>query len=103
LWARCTSGSRRAGQAAFALGALASQLAGAAHGLGLLARLLLRRLLVVVAELHLAEDAFTLKLLFQGAQRLIHIVIANNYLQAQPPFVNRQICLSETPKSRDSP
>ena len=96
---RCTGRrpgrSRGGGQTAFALGTLASKLAGAAHGLGLLARLLLGRLLVVVAELHLAEDAFALKLLFQGPERLIHIVIANNYLQAASPFVNRQICLSE--------
>jgi len=76
---------------ALALRALAGELTGAAHGLGLLARLLLGGLLVVVAELHLAEDTLPLELLLQGAQRLIHIVIANNYLQAEPPSC-RQNC-----------
>src|SRR5690606_5900460 len=72
--------SRRCDQA-FALCALASQLAGATNGLGLLASLLLRGLLVVVAKLHLAEDAFALQLLLERAQRLINVVIANDYLQ----------------------
>jgi hypothetical protein len=72
---------RWSGQAAFALQALASQLTGAAHGLGLLASLLLRGLLVVVAQLHLTEDAFALQLLLERAQRLINVIIANDYLQ----------------------
>src|SRR3954470_9030640 len=53
-------------QKAFALHALADQLAGAADGFRLLTGLLLRRLLVMATELHLAEDAFTLHLLLQG-------------------------------------
>jgi hypothetical protein len=77
------------GQAAFTLGALTGQLAGAANGFRLLTRLLFGRLLVVVPQLHLAEDAFALQLLLERAQRLVDIVIANNYLQADPPFVNR--------------
>ena len=85
LRASGTGGSGRSGKTALALSTLASELAGAAHGFSLLARLLLGRLLVVVAELHLAENAFALKLLLQSAERLIHIVIANNYLQAQRP------------------
>src|SRR5690606_31040567 len=81
---RTGSGGRTrsgAGQQAFALGALAGQLASAAHGLGLLTGLLLRGLLVVVTQLHLAEDAFTLELFLERAQRLVNIVIAYDYLQ----------------------
>ena len=74
--------SRRGGQTAFALGALAGELTGTTNGLSLLTSLLLRRLLVVVPELHLTENAFALQLLLQRAQRLVDIVIANNYLQA---------------------
>ena len=70
------------GQATFALRTLAGELARTAHSLSLLAGLLFRRLLIVVAKLHLAEDAFALELLLQGPESLIHIVIANNYLQA---------------------
>jgi len=73
---------RRGGDAALALGALAGELTSATDGFGLLPRLLFRGLLVIIAELHFAENAFALKLLLQGAQRLIHIVIANDYLQA---------------------
>ena len=72
---------RWGGQTAFALGALAGQLAGAAHGLGLLASLLFGGLLIVVAQLHLAEDAFALQLFLQRAQRLVYVIIANDYLQ----------------------
>ncbi len=69
------------GQTALALSALASQLAGAAHSLGLLASLLLGWLFVVVAQLHFTEDAFALQLFLQRAQRLVYVVIANDYLQ----------------------
>jgi hypothetical protein len=82
LWPRRGPSRSWCGQATLALSALARQLAGAANRFGLLAGLLFGRLLIVVAELHLAENAFALKLLLQGAQRLIHIVVANNYLQA---------------------
>src|SRR5262245_25986967 len=66
----------------FALRALASQLPGAADGFGLLARSLFGGLLVVIAELHLPEDAFPLHLLLQGLQRLIDVVIADVNLHA---------------------
>src|SRR5262249_39784939 len=68
---------------AFALRALALQLAIAADGLRALAGPLLARLLVVASQLHLAEDAFTLHLLFQRLQRLVDIVVANDDLQRQ--------------------
>src|SRR5262249_22072672 len=63
----------RVGLVALAFQAFAHQLAIAAHGLGLLARPPLRRLLVVAAQLHLAEDTFALHLLLQDTQRLIDI------------------------------
>ena len=65
---------------AFALYALALQLAGAADGFGSLAGPALRRLLIVPPQLHLAEDSFPLHLLFERFQRLIYVVIAYEYL-----------------------
>jgi hypothetical protein len=78
------SGARDAGlgrgQQTLALSALASQLAGATDGLGLLAGALLRRLLVVHVALHFAEAAFALHLLLEGFERLIDVIIANENL-----------------------
>src|SRR5450755_2333179 len=68
-------------QKALALQTLALQLAIAADRLGPFAGALLARLLVVASELHLAEDALTLHLLFQRLQRLVDIVVANDDLQ----------------------
>jgi hypothetical protein len=62
---------------AFAIHPLAQKLAGAANGLGLLAGALFRRLLIAAAKLHLTENAFTLHLLLERAQRLIDIVVAD--------------------------
>ena len=72
--------ARRARKQAFALGALAGQLAGAANGFRLLAGALLRRLLVMSAHLHFAENAFALHLLLERAKRLVNIVVADEYL-----------------------
>src|SRR5262245_28556099 len=63
---------------AFALGALALELAGAADRGGALAGALLARLLVVAAQLHLAVDALALQLLLERAQRLLDIIVAND-------------------------
>src|SRR5690554_1480991 len=68
------------GDARFALGALARELAGAADRLSLFAGALLGGLLIEVPELHFAEHAFALKLLLQGLHRLVDVVIANEYL-----------------------
>ena len=38
----------------------------------------------MAAELHLAEDAFALHLLLQGAERLIDIVVPDKNLHALP-------------------
>src|SRR5512145_2889732 len=70
------SGARRwrlAGEQALALRLLACQLARAADGLGLLANPLLGGLLVVVAKLHLAENALALHLLLQRLEGLIDV------------------------------
>jgi hypothetical protein len=81
---RSTGRRTAAGDQAFALHALAGQLAYAANGLGLFAGALLRRLLVVVAHLHFAEDAFTLHLLLERPEGLIDVVIADEYLHVYP-------------------
>ena len=79
--------TRLGGNAAFALRLLARELPCPADGLGLLAGALLRRLFVIVTELHLAEDAFALHLLLQRPEGLIDIVIANDDLHARhSPF-----------------
>jgi peptide deformylase len=66
---------------AFALQALTLQLAVTADRFGPLARPLFAGLFVMSPELHLAEDAFTLHLLFQGLEGLIDVVVANDDLQ----------------------
>src|SRR4051795_6061682 len=65
---------------ALAFHALAQQLAGAAYGFRLFAGALLGRLLVVPAQLHLAENPLALHLLLQRAQGLIDIVVTNQNL-----------------------
>src|SRR5665213_3980780 len=69
---------------ALALSALARQLAGAANGFSLFASAALRWLFVVIVELHLAEKPLALHLLFESLERLIDVVVANKYLQAEP-------------------
>jgi hypothetical protein len=65
---------------AFALQALALHLAGAADSLGRLAGAALRRLLVMPAQLHLAENTFPLHLLLERFERLIDVVVTNQNL-----------------------
>jgi hypothetical protein len=74
---------RSAWQQAFALSALAGQLAGAADGFRLFAGALFRRLFIMSAHLHFAEDAFALHFLLQRAKRLVNIVVADKYLHWQ--------------------
>jgi len=68
------------GLEAFALDALAFQLAGAADRFGGLTGAALGGLFIVPAEFHLAEHAFALHFLFKRLERLIDIVIANENL-----------------------
>src|SRR5205085_7290520 len=69
---------------AFALGALALELAGAADRGGALTGALFRRLFVMTAQLHLAVDAFALQLLLERAQRLLDVIVANDDLHKSP-------------------
>src|SRR5262245_60142459 len=81
---------------ALALQPLAHQLAGPADGLGAFAGAALGRLLVVAAELHLAEDPFALHLLLQDAQRLIDVVFTDENLH----FDRFLPCVLRRPGSR---
>ena len=74
------AGAALGGDEAFALGALAGQLAGATNGFGLFAGALLGGLFVEIAQLHLAKDSFALKLLLERAERLVNVVVAYEYL-----------------------
>ncbi len=65
---------------AFALHALAGQLAGSANGFRLFAGAFFRGLFVMVTKLHFPENAFTLHFLFKRLERLVDIVIADKYL-----------------------
>src|SRR5262249_50771087 len=73
-------------QQAFALQLLARQLARAADGFRLFSGFLLGGLLVMAAELHLAENPLALHLLLQRLEGLIDIVIANENLHAASSF-----------------
>jgi hypothetical protein len=76
---------------AFALGAFAGELAGAAHGFGALAGFFLGRLLEMLAGLHFPEQAFALHLLLQRAQGLLDIVIADDDLyDGTSPWADRR-------------
>src|SRR5262249_1997763 len=76
---------RLARDQAFTLRALSGELARPADRLRLLARLLLGGFFVVAAELHLAENALALHLLFERLEGLIDIVVADENLQTNVP------------------
>src|SRR5690242_7494771 len=81
--------SRRARRlVAFALHALAQQLATTAHRLCPLAGTAPRGLLVIAAQLHLREQAFALHFFLQAAQSLIDIVVTDENLHEQPTPLN---------------
>src|SRR5262245_25439986 len=67
-------------QQAFALHLLARELAGPADRFRLFPRLLFRWFFVMAAELHLAENALALHLLFERLQGLVDVVVANENL-----------------------
>jgi hypothetical protein len=60
----------------------AGELAGATDGFRLLPDSLLRGFLVMLTELHLAEDAFALHLLLQHLEGLVDIVVTDENLHA---------------------
>jgi hypothetical protein len=69
------------GRQTFALSLLARCLAGAADCFALLAGALLGGLLISPPALHLAKQAFALKLLFQDFEGLFDVVVSDEYLQ----------------------
>src|SRR5215218_6534216 len=77
----------RSGNQPFPDRCLAGLLACAAHGFRPLSDFALRGLFVGAALLHLPEDALPLHLLFQHPERLIDVVVANEYLQRTHPLV----------------
>ncbi|OIQ37555.1 MAG: hypothetical protein BM558_12870 [Roseobacter sp. MedPE-SW] len=71
---------RRSLEHTFALCFLTCQFTGTADRFSFLARFFLGRLFEMLLELHFAEDAFTLQLFLQSAERLIDIVVTNTNL-----------------------
>src|SRR5262245_44843086 len=67
---------------ALTLHALAGELAGAADRLCLLPGLLFGGLLVMAAELHLAENSLALHLLFERLEGLIDVIVPDENLHA---------------------
>lgn len=76
---RC-SAVQRCHRSVIALGTLPVGFASAADGSGVFACALFRRLLVVPSKLHLAVNAFALQLLFQCAEGLVDVIVANDDL-----------------------
>jgi hypothetical protein len=77
----------RSGNETLALRLLARELALPSDRLRLFSGSPLRRLLVEAPPLHLPEDAFALHLLLQGPKCLIDVVVANENLQGNVPFM----------------
>src|ERR1700750_1660012 len=69
-------------QQTLALHLLARKLTGATDRFRLFPSLLFRRLFVMTAKLHLAENALALHLLLQRLQGLIDVIVANENLHA---------------------
>jgi hypothetical protein len=72
----------RPGQQTLALCLLARNFSSPAHGLALLSRPFLRRLLVRAPTLHLAKNAFALKLFLQSPQGLVDVVFTDENYQS---------------------
>jgi hypothetical protein len=77
---RRSGGMAKRGLVAFSIHPLPQKFAVATHGLGFFPGLAFGWLLIGTAQLHFAEDAFTLHLLLERFQRLIDIVVAYNYV-----------------------
>ncbi len=69
-----TSGDGRASVAVFTL---ALNFSPTAHGFGLFTLLLLGRLFKVAAQFHFTENSLALHFLFQNAQGLFDVIVAN--------------------------
>ena len=73
----------------FALGGLAGQLANTTHALRFFAGTPFRRLFIVISQLHLTKDTFTLKFFLQNLIGLINVIITNGNLHVSSPFQNK--------------
>jgi hypothetical protein len=78
----------RVGDESFILSFLARELTGAADGLSFLSSAPFRRLLVKSSAFHFSEDAFPLHLPLQCFERLIDVVVSDEYLQLFAPDPN---------------
>jgi hypothetical protein len=74
-------GLLRCGDQSLADRLLARKLARAAYRFGFFPRRFFRRLFIKSTSLHLSKDALALHLFLQDAERLVNIVVANEYLQ----------------------
>lgn len=63
------------------------QLSSPAHGFSPFPGAALGWLFKVVPQLHLAEQALSLELFLQRLQGLINVVIADDNLQSEPPYI----------------
>src|SRR5262245_48292869 len=78
---RCIIPAFGHGDQAFALSLFPGSLARASDGFRFLANLALRRFFMRLATLHLTKNALALQFLFEDPERLIDIVVANEYPQ----------------------
>ena len=62
-----------------------------AHGFRAFPLAALRRLFEVTTEFHLTEDPLALHFLFQGAEGLIDIVVANRYVHGRSYLLLQQL------------
>ena len=94
------------GDQAFALSLFPGSLARTSDGFRLLAGLALGRFFIRLATLHLTKNALALQLLFEDPERLIDIVVANEYPQmfsdrAAAVFVRGRDVVSDPSRSTD--
>src|SRR5262249_24735811 len=94
---------RLPGQEAFALGALARQLAGPADCLRPFPCLFLRWLFVVAAKFHLAEDALALHLFLERLEGLVDVVVADENLHASFLLDRLRLSGNIDPRVADAP
>src|SRR5262249_49868083 len=103
---RCIVPAFGHGDQAFALSLFPGSLARTSDGFRLLAGLALGRFFIRLATLHLTKNALALQLLFEDPERLIDIVVANEYPQmfsdrAAAVFVRGRDVVSKPSRSTD--
>src|SRR5262245_45976224 len=103
---RCIAPAFGHGDQAFALSPFPGSLARTSDGFRFLAGLALGRFFIRLATLHLTKTALALQLLFEDPERLIDIVVANEYPQmfsdrAAAVFVRGRDVVSDPSRSTD--